>query len=159
MSDQPPLRLFDRDALVKIVEAVGQATGVGMDEICADDLRAHIVAARHLAFYIARRDFQIRNNHVARAFGVDHSTVINAMTRFPAKLEANHELRVALAVAREQLRTNNAALIEEQRNIRRLRWDAHNNAKNFVRRKAQVRQLYASTLPPFELSTHAPAAS
>jgi chromosomal replication initiator protein len=74
--------------------AVAERMQVGRDLLCGPSRRPNVVRARHVAMYLCRELTSLSLPQIGAAFGGrDHSTVVNALRRISAALEADPALR------------------------------------------------------------------
>jgi chromosomal replication initiation ATPase DnaA len=91
----------------QIITVVAAVYGVSLDEVLSLSREQPIVYARQLAMYIARHDLSEGDQlasypRLGRAFGRDHSTVIQGVRETERRLERS-EWRELLAKVRERL--------------------------------------------------------
>jgi chromosomal replication initiator protein len=73
---------------------VAEHMQVGRDFLCGPSRRPNVVRARHVAMYLCRELTSLSLPQIGAAFGGrDHSTVVNALRRVSAALEADPALR------------------------------------------------------------------
>lgn len=95
-----PLIARPRNVIADIIAACAAEWGVTVAEIRGHSRKAHIVAPRHAAMWLAREITGRSMPEIGRAFRRDHTSVLSAVRRID---RADPEMRAAVACVRERL--------------------------------------------------------
>jgi chromosomal replication initiator protein len=86
----PTARAHHRATVREIQEAVGDACGVGLDELTSPSRAARVSWPRHVAMYLARELTDATLPAIGRAFGGrDHATVLYAVKRARQRISSD----------------------------------------------------------------------
>ncbi|WPY95618.1 helix-turn-helix domain-containing protein [Limimaricola variabilis] len=86
--------------IADIIDACAAEWGVPASEVRGHSRKAHIVAPRHAAMWLAREITGRSMPEIGRAFRRDHTSVLSAIRRID---QADPEMRAAVARLRERL--------------------------------------------------------
>jgi chromosomal replication initiation ATPase DnaA len=87
-----PFAAITNDKTHKLIEATAELSGLDMEVLCTNR-EAPVFLARATAMWIMRNHLGMSLGEIGRAFGRDHSTVINALRRADGMIESYSMVR------------------------------------------------------------------
>lgn len=87
-----PFAALASDKVYKLIEVTADLADVDVEEFCTSRA-APVFLARATAMWIMRHELKVSYSEIGRAFGKDHTTVINALRRAENMMNSHSMLR------------------------------------------------------------------